>query len=448
MKTIFRFLNTGVLTAAFVAVAATAGFGQDAAATPKPICAENDAFNEVYTRFLVDYDQGKGADGKVKGWSEKTVAQKQAALAAGNEILEKYGDCEVFKANVDYVKPIVESFRKSIPEQIEREQLAPSFKRFDAGIGPGELAKSLPPANIDQLFVAAKEILAKKPGDLNFMVPLAVSGFYELYYKDDKQTKNTKYTDESLSYAQTVLAALKGGKEATKKNAAGVPVYGFLKYTYTKEDLISELNFAIGYLNFFPKNNRLAALPYYYELTQSARYKDDPRIYETIGSYYGPEVIRLNAEIAKLLAEQKAKATPEEQLALEPKIKETIGILNGTAERAMDFYGRAWKLAKAETPVGKAYKDLLFKNLTALYEGRFNKKDGLDSYISKVTANPVPNPTAPITPVNDPEPATTTGTSAPAAAAPASTTATKPAGKPMSTTVTAKPASVAKKGTR
>ena len=154
----------------------------------------------------------------------------------------------------------------------------------------------------------------------------------------------------------------------------------------------------------------------------------------------------MNGEIAKLIAEQKTKATDDEKLAMEPKIKEAIGVLNGTAERAMDYYSRAYKLAKTDTPAAKTYKDALYKDLSILYEGRFQKKDGLDAYIATVTAKPVPDPSTPITPVNDPEPTTTTG-AAPATAAPASTTAAKPATKPMSTTGTAK-TSVAKKGTR
>ena len=155
----------------------------------------------------------------------------------------------------------------------------------------------------------------------------------------------------------------------------------------------------------------------------------------------------MNGEVAKLIAEQKAKATDDEKLAMEPKIKEVIGVLNGTAERAMDYYSRAYKLAKSDTPAAKTYKDSLYKDLSILYEGRFQKKDGLDAYIASVTAKPVPDPTTPVTPVNDPEPTTTTGTAAPATAAPASTTAAKPPTKPMSTTGTAKTTAV-KKGTR
>jgi hypothetical protein len=108
----------------------------------------------------------------------------------------------------------------------------------------------------------------------------------------------------------------------------------------------------------------------------------------------------------------------------------------------MEYYSRAYRLAKSGTPTEKAYKDSLYKDLTILYKGRFNKEDGLDAYIASAASKPLPNPTTPVTPVIDPDPTTTdTSTSAPASAKPAAVVT-----KPVST-VPVK-ASVAKKGTR
>lgn len=410
MKTINRFLSTGALMAVVLAVGALTGFGQDAPANAN--CADIDGHNALYTKFTAIY-------------AKKTSADMAIALSTGKEYLEKFGSCEGFKEQVDFVRPHVARIDSEIGRVRADEEVRPFFKRFDAGIGTADLSKMAPAANMDELYTAGKEILSRKSDDINFMVPLAVAGFYEMFYKDDKQVKNTKYTDDSLRYAQTVLAQVKGGKEPNRKSSTGAPVYGFLKYSFSKEDLISELNYTIGYLNYYAKNNKTAALPYFYELSQSTRYKDDPRIYQTIGSYFGGEVIRQAGEVKKLIDAQKLKATDEEKLAMEPQIKQAIGLLNGTAERAMDYYSRAYKLAKSDTPAAKAYRESLYKDLTVLYEGRFNKKDGLDAYIASVTSKPVPNPTTPITPVNDPE--TTTTSSAPATAAKpvAATTAKK-----------------------
>ncbi|MBC7900112.1 MAG: hypothetical protein H7070_08670, partial [Saprospiraceae bacterium] len=232
-------------------------------------------------------------------------------------------------------------------------------------------------------------------------------------------------------YAQTALTQLKANKEATRKNAAGVPVYGVLKYELPKEDLISEFTYAIGYLNFYAKKNEKAALPYYYELSQSAgRYKKEPRVYATIGNYYIEQRRPVGEEIAKLIALQKdPKETDEAKLARETEIKNKIALFNGFSERALDAFGRAYTVAPSATPADKTYRDGLYKTVQGLYEQRFEKKDGLETYIASTVTKPMPNPTSDVTPVADPEPVkttTTTSTATPEAAKPAAVVPTKP----------------------
>ena len=421
MKTIFRFLSSGVLSAAIIAVGAVAGFGQDTAATPNANCADIDGHNALYTKFLGVYKAKSSADMKV-------------ALSTGKEYLEKYGTCtEAFKDQIEFVKPHVERIEKALPGQARVEELGPIFKRFDTAITAD---------NADEIYAAGREILAKDPDNINILVPLGVAGLYQSY------NNNTKYADDTIRYAQLALSKLKSGVPATKKNKAGADVYGALKYEFTKQDAMDELAYSVANLTFYAKKDKKGALPMYYEISQgSGRYKDDPRVYQAIGSYFGAEVIRLSGEVKKLIDAQKAAATDEAKLAMEPQIKEAIGLLNGTAERALDYYSRAYKLAKSDTPAAKTYKEGLYKDLSILYEGRFNKKDGLDAYIATVTAKPVPNPTTPVTPVNDPDPVKTTTGAAPNSSSTPTTTAVKPATKPMSTNVTTK-APVAKKGTR
>lgn len=406
MKTIFRFLGLGVLMTTFVAVTTNVGYSQDTTATPDPRCADVDGQTAVYTKFTGIYNK-------------KTVAEMETALTTGKEFLEKYGACESLKEQIDFVKPHVARLETDIPVEKKRLELAPLFARFDAGIGKegGIFAK-----NADEVYVSGKEILIRQPDNINIIVPLAVVGLYESY------RNNNKYADDSIKYAHLVLSQLKAGKDASRKNKAGVPVYGVLKYEFPKEDLINELTYAIGHLSFYAKNEKKVALPYFYELSQSAsRYRDDPRVYAAIGSYFGTEVLRLNGEVAKLIAAQKAAPTDEAKFQMEPQIKSTIALLNGHAERALDAYSRAYKVAKNDTPANKTYRDELYKNLTVLYKGRFDKVDGLDTYIASLVMKPMPNPTSEVTPVTDPEPATTTTTALPATDKPATTTPTKPA---------------------
>ena len=416
MKTINRFLSTGVLMAAFLAIGSLTGFGQDAAAA-NPNCADIDGHNAVYTTFTGIYNK-------------KAVADMEKALSIGKEYLEKWGSCEGFKEQVDFVRPHVQRIEKALPTLRRAQEMGPMFKRFDAGITAD---------NGDEIYAAGRDILARDPDNINIIVPLGVAGLYQAY------SNNLKYTDDTIRYAQMALSKLKSGVPATKKNKNNEDVYGALKYEFTKPQAMDELSYAVAHLTFYGKKDRKAALPLYYEIAQgSGRYKDDPRVYQAIGSYFGGEVIRQAGEVKKLIDAQKAAATDEAKLAMEPQIKEAIGLLNGTAERAMDYYSRAYKLAKSDTPAAKTYKESLYKDLSILYEGRFNKKVGLDAYIATVTARPVPNPTTPITPVNDPDPVRTTTTSSVPTAVKPSTATTTPV-KPAATVGTK---AVVKKGTR
>lgn len=407
MKTIFRFAGSGMLLAAVIALGSMVTFAQDAAATPSPACADVDGQTAVYTKFTGIYNK-------------KDVAEMKNALATGKEFLEKYGACETLKEQTDFVKPHVARLEKAIPAAEKQATFGPLFTRFDAGIGTetGPNAKSP-----DEVYAAGKEILAKQPENaIHFMIPLALAGHYEMYFKN-----NPKYANDALQYSQTALSQIKSGQAQPRKDEKnGKELYGFLKYSLSKDDAISELTYAVGHLTYYAKKDKKAALPYFYELSQgSGVFKSEPRVYTTIGSFYVDEAAPLGTEIAELIKKQQDPAgTPEEKEAREKVIKEKVALFNGYAERALDAFGRAHAFAKSDTPENKKFKDGLYQQLQTLYNSRFGKKDGLDTYIAAAVTKPMPNPTSPVTPVADPEPATTTtttGTTAPAPAAAAKT---------------------------
>ncbi|HMJ07961.1 MAG TPA: hypothetical protein VK468_03085, partial [Pyrinomonadaceae bacterium] len=209
MKTIFRFLSLAI---ALTALGASAVFAQDA-------CADVDGQTALYTKVTDNY----------RG---KTVAEKQAAIDAGKQFLEKYGACEALKDQIDFVKPQIPRLEGLVKTQTYGEKMGPIFKRFDDGV------KS---QKYDDVYAAGKEVLAVEPDSLNQLVPMGVIGLYQSY------TKNYKYNDDTIRYAQQALALLKSGKELPKKNDKGIPVAGVYGLTFTREDAISEMTYAIGY---------------------------------------------------------------------------------------------------------------------------------------------------------------------------------------------------------
>lgn len=393
MKTIFRFLGLGLVSTAVAAAGTTASYAQD-------VCADVDGQTAAYTKFTDLYPK-------------KAVADQKAAIEAGKQFLEKYGACETLKVQNDYLKDAVPKMEAQVKKVEEGAASSALFKRFDDAVISD---------NADAIYTSGKEILAKDPENLNIIVPLGVVGMYR-----STKENNYKYAADGISYSNTALSKIKSGAPFNKTNKAGVEVVGALKYEYTKPNAIDELTYSLAYLNYYGKNDKKTALPLYYELSQSnGVYKNDPRIYGTLGDYYIEQGAPIGEQIAIEIAARKPEDTPEVLAQKEASIKAKIAQFNAYTERALDAYGRAHKVAKSDTPAAKAYKDNLYKNMQALYKRRFEKDAGLDAYIAASVAKPMPNPTSAVTPIADPEPATpTTTTGAPATTSPAAVV-TKP----------------------
>lgn len=361
-----------MLAALFIAASSGTSFAQAG-------CDDTDGMNALDAEIRKNYPKN---------------ATVKAAIDAGKSYLEKYGACEVAKEFVDWMKVQMPKWEERHKKWEVDQKLAALYKRFDAGI-TGD--------NADEVFAAGKEILAAKPDDLNIMVPMAMSGILQSY------KNNPKFADESLRISKTVIAKLKAGAEPTKKNPQGVGTYGALKLEFTKEELLDELPYGNAYITYWVKKERKTALPMYYEISQSAgKYKNEPRVYGSIGDHYVEEVAKLGEEIAAMIAKQKAMATDEEKEKIDVDIKAKVGLFNGYSERAIDAYARAHKVAPTATASDTTYKNELLKKIQVLYVRRFDKETGMDAYIAATTAKPFPNPTSEVTPINDPDPVTTT----------------------------------------
>ena len=378
MKTVFRFVGLSMLLAAFLAVGSTAAIAQDA-------CEDYDANAELDAKVRENYE------------NNETVG---VAIEAGKQYIAKFGNCPVFEDFTNWVKGQMPEWEKRKKAYDEWLWLKPRTERFDAGVRDKKY---------DDAYAAGKEILAKYPDNMNIMVPLGVIGLYASY------DKNYKHNEDTIRFAQMAIAKLKAGAKATKKNPAGLDVYGVFQHELTKEQAISEMTYALGYINFWVKNDKKSALPYYYEVSQlEGPYKNEPRVYVTIGEYYLEQAANLGKEIATLVQNQKETFETDSEEVRDQKeatIKGKIALFNGYTERAMDALSRAYKVAPATTPEQKKYRDSIYTQLQTVFRQRFDKTEGLDTWISSTIAKPMPNPTSNVEPVIDPETETETETS-------------------------------------
>ncbi len=406
MKTIFRHLNIALLLAAVVSLGAVGGFAQD------DPCGDAEGQLALGDKFRAEFPK-------------KDVAGRKAAIATGKQFLEKYGSCESAADMATYLKTNLPTMEKNYSAMVEAEAKQALYNRFDAAV------KS---KNWDDVYASGREILAKEPDQLDLMITLGSIGYDELF----AGRTNFKYNDETIRYAKQAIAAIEAGK--TSKT------FGLFDWSFKdKQTALAELNLTIGYLTQVAVKNKKEALPYLYKVTQSTTpAAKNPVPYELVGKFYFDELNLLVEKIKAAEATQNPNDTVEVAQKKVDDIKALVAMANGTAERAMDAFSRAFTNAD---PKALEYKKLMKTNVEAAYRLRFGKVDGVDSWIASVVNKPFPNPTSPITPVSDPEPVNTATTSSVATVAPVVPVAT--VSKPVTTT--AKPVStktVAKKKTR
>lgn len=416
-------MNTGIILAAVIALGALAAVAQDTTCNADEVTAAQDKFDVEYKKGVKD-----------------TAARKEA-IRLGKEFIEKYSTgCPLAEVRVTWLNtniPVMERKLKEYEEQLAKDLL---IKRFNTG---------LETKNWDEVYSAGKELLNKYPDDFrDVQLVLGTVGFDETYNK-----KNSKYNDDTLKFAKMAIADL----EANKKYSASFGVPKDFVYK-SKDNALGWMNLVVGYITQVSQKNKTAAAPYLYKATQTAGSETakNPLSYELIGAYYFDELNKLVDEIKVMEKAQSDTDTEEVAKQKFEAIKAKVAMANGTAERAMDAFSRAYTYGSVAT-----YKTLMKKNVEDAYRVRFGNVNGLDAWIAGVGSKPFPNPTSPIQPISDPEPAKTTGgtvagtgngtdTVMPTGTAtPAATVAGTPKGTATTTTTktttTAKPKTVVKK---
>ena len=394
MKTIFRYANLGLLVAAMMAIGAVAGMAQDA-------CTDA----EGQTKMQEEFD---------KLFANKTdLDVRLQALNSGKAFLDKYGACESTKDRSDWLKINIPKLETKRANDIALREKAALLKRFDA---------ALTAKNWDETYVTGKEVLAKH-GDEFRAVELVLGsiGYDEMF------TGNNKYSDETLRFAKQSLADLDAKKDFK-------PNFGVGQFSYkTREEATAWMNLTIGSILQIAQKNKVAALPYLYKATLATETAKNPNPYEFIGGYYFDELNKIVEQIQAKAKEQNDADAPEVAQKKVDEIKALVAMSNGTAERAMDAFSRAFSMGQKPD-----YKARMKKNVEEAYNVRFGKKEPVDSWIATAVAKPFVNPQTPVAPITDPEPVKTDATSstptAPAITAPAK------AGTPATNTTTTKPA--------
>lgn len=389
MKTLFRVLTLGIFLTAFSALT----FAQE----QQP---------DLATLFDQFKKEGPPAKTKCPG--------RAPALITGKKILELYGTDELNKAVIDFVK-------KRMAE-IQAED--PVCERENAYIAAFQ-AK-----NWANVFTTGKVIINAE-GDngkaLDIMLDLVSVGFDRAFVD-----KNDTFNSDTLSFAKTALQRLEAGKPSNSTK------YGAFVPFNTKENAQSWMNYIIGWqmYNKIP-NQKKEALPYLYKATTiGSEKKTDSTIYTSIGTYYFEEAVRLDTEYR-----EKRKANNNEET---DEIKALLALARGTADRAADAFGRAYKIV----PAGPA-KTAIAQTLSDLYKFRFNladaKQTDVDKYIADLVAKPMPDPANPVTPVVETTPTTATTISTTSTTPTTPTTVTTPMTTVSNTTKTTTKATTVKK---
>jgi hypothetical protein len=321
------------------------------------------------------------------------VAVFQKVVDSGKQFLEKYGTCDVAKQNADWIKANITKWEARLKDMIYQGKRQPVLTRFDNAIK----AK-----NWDDAYAAGNDFVTQFPDDparINLIVPLAWIGYQE------SQNKNYKYNANAEKYAKMSIDILRAGTIPPKPSGG----YGAFQFECSsKDECISLLTYAQAFMIYNGDGNKQAALPLYYEATKLPGYfQKYPAGFGTIGDYYYESVKKLGDELKAKIADQKDNDPDDVKAKKEADIKATIGMLNGYAEREMDAYSRAYTLAKAD-PKLSAYAANVYKAIQTLYTVRFQKQDGIDTWIASTVAKPFPDPTSPVAPIA-PEPVNTSG---------------------------------------
>lgn len=387
MKNFFKVTTLGFLMVVLTAVSFSTAMAQK---TPEELQADKTA---LYNKFLETY--------KVD-----TVAGQQSAIDVAKEYIATY-NTELDKQLVDYFKGAIPELEKRIVElkkkaadEGDAKAREARFNNFNSSIVNG-IAKAKTPENLDKFFAAGDEIIQNDKDSLDVAIVLAAVGS-----QIPKETSNAKYKALTEKYAKRSVSELEANKTGFLKNKTGELQYGALDWAYgSKDNTLAVMNIILGDVQ--AKNDNVdAAVPYYYKALQTENGKKRWDIYNIIALWYRGKAIKIGKERLAL------DFDVEENIALG---KQKLAMEKGYADRAIDAFARAYKLASADKDVTAERKQAIYKDLKELVGFRYDQPTEVDrktdksinDYVAAVTRNPLPNPTTEVAPITVKEEAPT-----------------------------------------
>ena len=416
-RTIFRLTYAGLLVAAILACGAVASFAQD----PCTDVAGQNAMQDEYDKLWA---------GRSDPDPSKAIDNRKKAIDSGKAFLDKYGNCDSTKERSDWLKVQLPKQEATVKELAGNAEKAKLLKSFDAALQ----AKNIPDA-----YTLGNQILTQYPDNYRTVeIILATMGGDEGLIRNDY-----KYSDDALRYAKMAAADLEanksfavGGQGPDRYGLAAADANKKVLYDYSFKDRNSALgwmNLYIGNILYRNKNDKAGALPYLYKAAKLIP-NDVPVAFAMVGDYYFDQLKAAITDINTLIASQNTITDPDKLKALVQDIKDKVAMSNGIAERAMDAYARAYT-----TSTKPDYKANMKTLIDQVFKVRFGDKPPVTStqWIASAVAKPFVDPTTPVQPIADPEPAKTSGSAE-------NTTTTTPAktqapAKGTGTTVAKKP---------
>ena len=383
MRKLFKVTMLGLLMVTLTAGLMTTAMGQDLQAQK----------NAVYQKFLDHYDK-------------KTVKDKETAIAAAKEYNSKFNKPEDKQLN-DYFTNAITDLEKAIAKMkkdeadriaYEKEQAEKKKKAAERTARLGRLntaynAITKNPtveANWDEYFAAGEDVLKYEPNYVDVSIVLASAGS-EL---PKELQSNTKLKERTVNYANKALSQIDLGATSADNK------YGEFRWVYgSKDKALTWMNRIIGQIK--GRTNRDAAMPYYYKATKYKTGSKDWNIYRIIGAWYYQKLVD------KVKTREALDKTDETNI---PEIKKSLAFEKGYAERAMDAYARAYKLAQTDSKVNAKTKANLFADLKKLFAFRYNdpkdaslKSDiNIKSYVAVIDKRTMPNPETEVKPIGLP----------------------------------------------